>query len=174
MDATAPTAGHADGRIAVFPGSFDPLTVAHLAVARAVVDQRGVSHVHLALSTTTLGKAHLDDSTLDRRVAALRRRTREHDWLEVVVVEHSLVADIAQGYDVVVMGADKWAQVNDAAWYGDDVTARDDALARLPEVAVAPRMGHHVPDGLSLELPAELAHVSATAVRQGRTDWAAP
>ena len=60
--------------------------------------------------------------------------------LGVVVTDAQLVADIARGYDVVVMGADKWAQVNDPAWY-DSPAARDAALAALPRVLVVPRPG---------------------------------
>ena len=37
-----------------------------------------------------------------------------------MVTDAQLIVDIARDYDVVVMGADKWAQVRDAAWYGDD------------------------------------------------------
>jgi nicotinic acid mononucleotide adenylyltransferase len=160
-------------KTAVYPGSFDPLTVAHVAVARAAVEQRGVARVDLAVSRTTLGKAHLDESSLERRTRQLQESIGGHEWLGLVVVSTSLVVDIAQGYDLVVMGADKWAQVNDPHWYGDDPDARDAALRRLPEVAVAPRAGHDVPAELALELPAELAHVSATEVRNGRSDWAA-
>ncbi|HMX67040.1 MAG TPA: hypothetical protein PKX25_15805, partial [Microthrixaceae bacterium] len=71
------------------------------------------------------------------------------------------------------MGADKWSQVIDPLWY-DDEDARDAALARLPRVAVAPRAGHRVPPELELAVPEGLEHVSASAVRAGRTGWAAP
>ena len=91
---------------------------------------------------------------------------------DVVVVESRLVADIAAGYDVVIMGADKWAQVNDPIWYDGDPIARDGALARLPLVVVAPRAGFDVPDELRLPMPSGFEHVSATGVRAGRSDWA--
>ena len=42
------------------------------------------------------------------------------------------------------MGADKWAQVRDPAWYGDDPRRRDAALAALPRVLVVPRPGFDV------------------------------
>jgi predicted RNA-binding protein with PIN domain len=70
------------------------------------------------------------------------------------------------GYDVVVMGADKWAQVLDPDWY-DDVAARDAALAQLPRVLVAPRPGFDVVGAEVLELPVDLGHVSSTAARSG-------
>lgn len=159
--------------IAVYPGSFDPLTIAHLAIARAAVDQLGVTRVELALSARTLGKAHLDPGSVLRRRAALEPIVASRPWLGLVVVDSSLIVDIATGYDVVLMGADKWAQVNDPAWYGGDPAARDAAMARLPRVAVAPRPGHPDPANRRLALPEALGHVSSSAVRAGRVEWAA-
>ena len=57
------------------------------------------------------------------------------------MTDAQLITDIAAGYDVVVMGADKWAQVRDPAWYDGSTAARDAALARLARVLVAPRPG---------------------------------
>jgi hypothetical protein len=159
--------------VGVYPGSFDPLTIAHLAVAEAAVSQLGLERVDLAISRDALGKTHLGGHTVAGRVAAIERAAATRPWLGVVVVGSRLIADIADGYDAVVMGADKWAQVNDPAWYGDDPAARDAALARLPRVAVAPRGGVAVPDHLVLEVPDHVADVSATAVRNGRHEWAA-
>lgn len=159
--------------IGVYPGSFDPLTIAHLEVARAAATQLRLERVDLAISRTALGKAHLDERSVARRVAHIERARASRPWLGVVVVDASLVADIAAGYDAVVMGADKWAQVVDPAWYGGDPAARDAAVAALPRVAVAPRGGLAVPEELALDVPEHIADVSATAVRQGRDDWAA-
>ncbi len=159
--------------VGVYPGSFDPLTVAHLTVAHCAVRQLELERIDLAISRSALGKAHLGADSLGTRVAAIERAAASRPWLGVVVLDASLVADIASGYDAVVMGADKWAQVVDAAWYGDDPTARDAALAALPRVAVAPRGGLTVPDELRLDVPAHIGEISATAVRSGRTEWAA-
>jgi hypothetical protein len=169
--------------IGVYPGSFDPLTIAHLAVADSAVRHLGLERLDLAISRLALGKEHLDDDSVERRRAGILEATRDRPWLGVVVVEARLVADIAAGYDAVVMGADKWAQVVDPAWYGGDPDARDAAVARLPRVAVAPRHGHEVvdhplpggppADALLLPVPGDVAHVSATAVRSGRVEWAA-
>ena len=70
--------------------------------------------------------------------------------LGLVVRDHRLVADIAEGYDVVVMGADKWHQIQELQWY-DDEADRDATLARLPEVAVALRPPLIVPPELLLD-----------------------
>ncbi len=42
--------------IGVYPGSFDPPTVAHLAIAEAARDQAGLDRVVLAVSRAALGK----------------------------------------------------------------------------------------------------------------------
>lgn len=160
--------------VGVYPGSFDPLTVAHLAVADSARSHLGLERLDLALSRATLGKAHLDEDSLERRVDALERASATRPWLTVVVVNAQLIAEIAQGYDAVVMGADKWHQVNDPRWYDDDVDARDAAVAGLPRIVVAPRAALAVPAELRLPLPDDYAEVSATGVRAGRTEWAAP
>jgi len=160
--------------VGVYPGSFDPLTVAHLGIAEAAVEQLGLDRLDLALSRATLGKSHLGEDSLDARVAAIERAAERRPWLAVTIVDAQLIADIAAGYDVVVMGADKWSQVIDPSWYGGDPRARDTALARLPRVVVAPRAGERVPDELALSVPEHLWEVSATAVRAGRLEWAAP
>jgi hypothetical protein len=96
-------------------------------------------------------------------------------WLGVVVTPERLLADIASGYDTVVMGADKWAQVIDPAWYGGSVGARDQAVARLPRVAVAARPGFAMPTNVvTLYVDPAHAEVSSTAVRTGSHDWLTP
>jgi nicotinate-nucleotide adenylyltransferase len=165
------------GGIGCYPGSFDPPTIAHLAVADAARRHAGLARVDLVVSRRTLGKDHLDDATVARRVAALEAVAANRPWLGVRVAEGGLVADIAEGYDAVVMGADKWAQVIDPTWYGGSAVARDAAVARLPRVLVAPRAGER-PGGVELlDLPDHLADVSATAVRDGAphaAGWALP
>src|SRR5688572_21740270 len=104
----------------VYPGSFHPLTIAHLAIAEAAVRAASLDRLDLALSLVALGKDGIE-SSLETRLAAVQRAAASRPWLVATTTEHQLITDIARGYDVVVMGADKWAQVNDPAWYGDDV-----------------------------------------------------
>ena len=125
--------------LGVYPGTFDPPTIAHVAIAEAAIRQAGLARLDFAISRVALGKE--DRADVERRQRALERIAAERPELGVVVTDAQLIADVAAGYDVVVMGADKWAQVNDPAWYpsaGD----RDAALARLPRVLVAPRPGY--------------------------------
>lgn len=164
--------------VGVYPGSFDPLTIAHLTIAQCAAEQLGLRRVDLAISRRTLGKEHLGAHTIEERVAAIRAAAESRSWLGVVVVDASLVVEIARGYDAVVMGADKWAQVLDPSWYPDGVTGRNAALARLPRIAVAPRPGVELPAGAldevaSLRVPAHIGEISATAVRSGRDEWRA-
>lgn len=160
-------------RVGCYPGSFDPPTIAHLAVAEAARRHARLDRVDLVLARRTLGKDHLDPASVDRRCAVLEAVAAERSWLGVVVTDARLIVDQAAGYDAVVMGADKWAQVTDPAWYGGSAAARDAAVARLPRVLVAPR-GDARPGGVELlDLPAHLAAVSATAVRQGAPHAAA-
>jgi hypothetical protein len=156
----------------VFPGTFNPVTVAHLAIAEAAVHQCHLDRLDVALSEAPLAKHGLSDlAPLDQRVEEVRAALSGWTWARVVVVSAQLVADIARGYDVVVLGADKWDQVRDPAWYGGDTTARDLALANLPAVAIAPRAGWPEPGAQRLEVPEWVGVVSATAVRAGRTEW---
>lgn len=160
-------------RRAAFPGTFDPLTTAHLAIADAVREELAVDVVELVLSLDPIGKR--SRTTVHERRAAIERRRGDRPWLLARLTEHRLVADIADGYDVVVLGADKWLQLHEPSFYGSAAAMRA-ALRRLPTVALAPRAGVRLPEALPvhvLAVPAEFHSVSSTAVREGRTDWRA-
>ena len=162
--------------IGCYPGSFDPPTVAHLAVAEAAVEAAALDRLDLVVSRVALGKEHLGAPSLAERVAVLEAVAATRPWLGVAVTDARLITDIARSYDAVVMGADKWRQVNDPAWYADEAE-RDAAVASLPLVLVAPR-GDDRPDGVRLlDVDGALRHVSATAVREGHphaATWALP
>lgn len=160
-------------RIGAYPGSFNPPTIAHLAIADAARRQRRLERVDLVLSRVTLAKEHVELPLLEHRVAVLEKVGRRVPWLGVRVTDAQLLVDIAEGYDLVVMGADKWVQINDVSWYGD-LRARDRAVAALPEPAVVPRPPHPVPDHLVLQVGDHLADVSSTAARDGATDLMLP
>jgi hypothetical protein len=156
-------------RAGVFPGTFNPPTRAHLEIASAARDRHRLDRVDLAVSRVALGKETLSRPTLEHRLGVLRADVAEHEWLAVVVTDARLVVDIARGYDVVIMGADKWAQVGDEVWY-DSVAQRDRALAELPALAIAPRLPHPTPAEHLLDVPHDLDAMSSTAARSGRRD----
>jgi len=153
-----------------YPGTFDPPTIAHLAIAEAARAQCALDHVDLVLNRDPLGKTGM--RALETRIAMLEAVAATRPWLHVVVTDKLHLVDIADGYDVLVLGADKWAQVLDVSFY-ESIAARDDAVARLPTLAVAPRQGLLVPDECVL-LEVDLSHVSSTAARAGRVDYVVP
>ncbi len=174
--------------IGAYPGSFDPPTVAHLAVAEAAWRQGGLAQVHLIVSRQPLGKGSTIPS-LEDRVAVLEDMASSRSWLAVRVTDRRLIAEVAEGYDAVVMGVDKWLQVIDEAWYEGSAAARDAAVASLPRVILAhrhlagpeavggvaggPEAG--LPEGgLVLDLDEEVHAVSSTGVRGGRVEWMTP
>jgi hypothetical protein len=164
-------------RVAAYPGSFNPPTVAHLAVAEAALRQGGVERVELVVSELALGKGEAAVPTLGDRITVLRAVAHTRPWLGVRVTSAQLVVDLAEGYDAVVLGADKWSQVVDPVWYGSDPAVRDAALARLPPALVVARPPFPHPSGPgATELIVGPHHhlVSSTAVRAGRREWMLP
>ena len=160
--------------VGVYPGSFDPPTVAHLAIAEAAWRQASLDRVDLVISRRPLGKPAPLAPALADRLRALEAVAASRPWLAVTVTDARLLVDIARGYDVLVVGADKWSQVVDPAWYGGSVPARDDALARLPRVLVVPRPPFPAPAAELLAIEDHLLAVSSSGARLGREDWIAP
>ena len=161
-------------RRAVFPGSFDPLTVGHLAVADAAVEQVGLDELVMTISRMPLAKNALAQTSVDERIESIRSASAGRTWLRGAVTDRQLLVDISEGYDFLVVGADKARQLADPKFYGGSEAERDAALGRLPTLVVAPRPGGAVPDGaIVLELPQWVAGVSSTAVRSGRVEWKA-
>jgi nicotinic acid mononucleotide adenylyltransferase len=161
------------GGRAAYPGSFDPLTIAHLGIAEAAWSAHGLDRVDLVISEVAIGKEDQGSLRLRERVRAIELAGRTRPWLEVVVTDLQLVADIAEPYDVVIVGADKWAQLHDPGYHAS-VEDHVAALARLPTPLIVPRPPWPVPDEHRLAVPEHLTEVSATAARDGRHDWMAP
>jgi len=163
--------------VGAYPGTFNPPTIAHLAVAEAAVRQGGLDRVHLVLSQVPLGK-DAARPRLEDRVSVLEVIAATRPWLGVRITELQLIADVAAGYDAVVLGADKWLQVNDPKWYAGSPAARDEAVARLPRVLLVARPPHPLPSALPrgslvLDVGPDHAGVSSTAARAGRREWMA-
>jgi len=163
------------GRVGVYPGSFNPPTIAHLAIADTARRTYGLDRVDLAVSRVALAKEHVQHPPFEVRVEAIRAAIAGDDGLGLLITDHQLIADIASGYDVVIMGADKWHQIMDPIFYSDSEQARDAAMARLPTVALVPRPPLEIPEAMALPIPDHYGDVSSTAIRQrGRYDWLAP
>jgi cytidylyltransferase-like protein len=157
-----------------YPGSFNPPTVAHLAIANAFRRAAALDQIDLVLSRVALGKEDVEVPVFADRIAVLEAVARIHPWLRVRVTDDRLLVDVARGYDALVMGADKWAQVRDPAWYGS-VAARDDALTQLPSrVLVVPRPGFDVEGAEVLHLDDDHGEVSSSAAREGASHLMLP
>ena len=164
--------------IGAYPGTFDPPTVAHLAIAEAALRQGGLDRVCLVVSQSPLGKDPAVPS-LEHRLSVLEVIASSRPWLDVAVTSDQLIADLARGYDAVIMGTDKWQQVCDPVWYGGSVRARDAVLDSLPRVLLAHRRGDRKiltfpKEALMLTVDDWHADVSSSAARAGRLEWMAP
>jgi len=158
-----------DMPVAAYPGSFNPPTVAHLAVADAARVHLGLDRIDLVVSRRALAKEHVEHPPWDHRLRVVREVVASRPWLGLVVTEHQLLVDIARGYDVLVVGADKYHQIHEPRWYPSDAD-RARALAGLPRLAVAPRPPWATPPELALPLDVAYRAVSSTLARAGRRD----
>lgn len=166
--------GPTRARRGVYPGTFNPPTVAHVAVARAALTHHRLDRLDLAVSRLPFDKEHVERPLLAHRLEVLEAVAGAIPGLGVVLTDARLIADIAHGYDLVVMGADKWAQLHDVTYY-DDEAHRDAALARLPAVTVAPRPPDPVPPDRRLPVPDWVAEISSSGVREhAALGWMAP
>ncbi|MEO1061555.1 MAG: adenylyltransferase/cytidyltransferase family protein [Actinomycetota bacterium] len=151
-----------------YPGSFNPPTVAHLAIADRARQVVEATEVVWVVSRVALAKEHVEVPTLDERVGVLRTIADRHPWLSVEVSDSQLLADLAAGFDAIIMGADKWHQIHELRFY-PDAAARDASIASLPRPLVVPRGDLPVPPEHRLDVD-DTHHVSSTAAREGRRD----
>lgn len=152
----------------VYPGSFNPPTLAHVAITETAIARYDLTSLDLTISTQPLGKAAVSQPTLLHRKKVIEESISHIDRASVVISDLQLIADLAENYDLVVMGADKWQQVNEISFY-DSPTERDESVARLPQLAIVARGGAPIPLNNELVLEADYNHVSASAaIRDAR------
>lgn len=162
--------------IGVFPGSFNPPTHAHLAIALAGAEQLQVDTVLLCVSTDALAKRTDVGPKLDVRVQVLRELINTHPNLQLHVTKSQLIADICKETSAagLIVGADKWTQIHQLRWYPDQAT-RDQLLAQLPRTLVATRAGFPIDPPVQphdvLMLDPILATYSSTAARTTNPEW---
>jgi len=158
----------------VYPGSFNPPTIAHLAIAEAARAEHGLDRVDLVISREALDKEHVSVPSLEERLAVVQDSIAELNWLGVVLTDDQLLVDIASGYDVLIMGADKWAQIQQLRFYESEEHRRQ-SIDALPTLAIAarPPFDGIAPDAL-LVVDEAMVDVSSSGARSGRLDWMTP
>ena len=106
----------------------------------------GLDHLDLMISRSALAKEHGGHASIEAADRGDRASGRGPPGPSGAArTDAQLIADLAEGYDVCVIGADKWHQLHDLAFYDGLEADRDAALGRLPMLAVAPRHGVAVP-----------------------------
>lgn len=137
-------------RVGVLSGSFNPLTVAHGALADAARAQLSLDAVLWTCAVVTIDKERVVRATLVDRLCQLSAFVAAADRDAALIVNRGLYADQARlvksalcpAADVyIVVGFDKVVQIFDPHYYQD----REASLAELFAAArllVAPRDGH--------------------------------
>jgi len=143
-------------------------------VAQAAAEQRALDRVVLMVSRRALAKEEVEHPRLEHRLDVLHDAVSHLEWLSVSVTDRQLLADVAEGFEVLIMGADKWHQIQQLRWY-EDARHRTEALERLPELAIAPRPPLDVEPRHMLQMDVEATGaVSSTAARQGAVELMVP
>src|SRR5579885_808987 len=144
----APRAGL--GRtVGVLPGSFDPFTTAHAALARAALRHGGLNSLLFLLSVYVVDKGDAARAALADRALVLTRYAARRPRCGVALCNRGLYVEEAEALTPLlpegarlwfVVGFDKIVQVFDPRYYADR-TAALDRLFALAGFLVAPRAG---------------------------------
>ena len=157
-------------RKGVYPGSFNPPTLGHVAIVEAAIRQHELDRIDLVISEIALAKPIIEKPSLEERIQVLEESFIGIPQVHIVQTPLQLIADIAVGYDLVVMGADKWVQLHDITFYENETHMRE-SLSTLPALAVAPRGEVRIPKEIKLEVPEAIAHVSSSTARKTNFRW---
>jgi nicotinic acid mononucleotide adenylyltransferase len=135
-------------RIGLFPGSFNPLTDAHVAVADAARAQAQLDTLAWAMAAVTVDKERVARSSLLDRLAQLVAFAHPRGeavlllnrglYVDQVAILRAAVGSLVRVF--VVVGFDKVVQIFDPRYYADRNAALD-ALFATADLLVAPRAG---------------------------------
>jgi nicotinamide-nucleotide adenylyltransferase len=141
-------------RLALLPGSFNPPTKAHLALAGVALATGSIDRLDFLLASRTVNKEQIQGASLSDRLLLLEALVDGRPELGVVLVNRGLYVDQAEiiraalpSLDELtfVVGFDKIVQIFDPRYYQD----RDSSLDRLFALArflVAPRGSADIDD----------------------------
>jgi len=154
-------------KIGIYPGSFNPPTSAHIAIATSALDTHNLTRLDITVSRSALGKGTISFPTFSDRIDVLRSSFEQFENIQIVVTTKRLLSEMSQGYDLLVLGGDKWVQIHELRWYASSED-RTEALALLPDVAIADRSNVNIPAGMQLPVAPEFVQgISSTAARDG-------
>lgn len=154
---TAPTAyllGDREGlatarRIGLFSGSFNPLTTAHVALARAAWRVGKLDVLVWACTATTIDKERVSRASLVDRLAQMQSFAQRRPAQTVALLNRGLYVEQATALRALlapeadlalVIGFDKVVQIFDPRYYADRDAALDALFARA-RLLVGPRAG---------------------------------
>ena len=134
-------------RMAVFAGSFNPLTIAHEAIIEQALGTVQCDEAVVSIAVHTIDKTEQQGASLVDRLVSLTNLARAHQRVSVAVTNLGLYLDQAIAYRkafpklgglIFLVGFDKIVQILDPRYYQD----RDRELGQLFRLArfmVAPR-----------------------------------
>ena len=180
----------AERRIAILPGSFNPMHQGHAALAAAALATNAATEVWLGLARVTVDKEQVAGTLLEDRLVALQHFVQDQPRYGVLLFNRGLYVDQALAARarwpaledlLFLVGYDKIVQIFDPRYY-DDRDAALGELFRLASFLVAPRDDATASDLAtllrrpenrpfaarvrSLPLPSAVAAVSSTGLRQ--------
>ncbi len=192
--AAVPVAGEAQirraRRVGLFAGSFNPLTLAHVALARAARRHARLDFIVWAFAAVTVDKERVARASLPDRLAQMAQYVGHRRSDALVVLNRGLYVDEARALRTllpqnaeltILVGFDKIVQILDPRYYADRdaaldelfaearllVAPRDDAgQAELDALLAKPRNRRYADRVGILPLPDEYARDSSTEARQ--------
>jgi nicotinate-nucleotide adenylyltransferase len=173
----------AGGRLGVLGGAYNPITHAHLVLARAALDQAGLDEVLFVLPQIPPHK-RIEGATIDQRLEMIRLAVAELPFASVGLCTHGLFLDIAAALRVsyqgklevfFIVGRDAAERI--LTWPYPDAAAALEEMFTAFQLLVFRRRGEFTLPALhllqryadrirTLRLGEDLDHVSSTAVRE--------
>jgi len=170
------------GQLGVFSGAFNPITVAHVALARGAYQHFRLDEVLFLLPTTQPHK-RIEGAPIEARLEMMALAIQDEPAFAVAACTHGLFIDICRAVESAypprtqvwfITGRDAAERV--LTWPYADPTRALDELFACAGLLVADREGHFVVPDLPavrayagrvhhLPLPSDYNHVSATDIR---------
>ncbi len=176
-------------RLALLPGSFNPLTDAHVALADLALESGHVDAIAFLLASRTVDKERVEGASLADRLICLVDHVETHSRQGVLLFNRGLYVDQAEiarqmfpNLDELwfVVGYDKIVQIFDPRYYQDRHDALDRLFARasflvstraparprdLDDFLARPENRRYADRVLRLDLPVAYQRLSSTRVR---------